>query len=225
MKPSSTVSRVTTTRRQTAAMYDRISGWYDLLASSEQRATRLGVNMLAVQPGERVLEIGCGSGRALAELAAAAGATGCACGVDLSLRMLAVSWSRQHAAGAHAWHVCADAVLLPLASHSFDAAFMSFALELFDTPDIPCVLAECRRVLQPGGRLCVVALSRARGLPAMGRLYEWGHARLPALLDCRLIVPTQSLVAAGYEIREASSVSLFGLPVDIVLASTTLTVS
>jgi ubiquinone/menaquinone biosynthesis C-methylase UbiE len=204
-------------------MYDRISGWYDLLAGSEQRATRLGVNMLAVQPGERVLEVGCGSGRALAELAAAAGETGYACGVDLSLRMLAVSRSRKQAVGSHAWHVGADAVLLPLASHSVDAAFMSFALELFDTPDIPHVLAECRRVLRPGGRLCVVALSRAQGLPAMGRLYEWGHAHLPALLDCRPILPAQSLIVAGYEIRETNSVSLFGLPVEIVLAGATPT--
>ena len=195
-----------------------MSGWYDLLASSEQRATRLGVKMLAVQPGERVLEVGSGSGRTLTELADAAGGEGFACGVDLSPRMLAISHSRKQAAGAHAWPVCADAVLLPLASQSFDVAFMSFVLELFDTPEIPLVLEECRRVLRPGGRLGVVALSRARGLPAMGQLYEWGHGRFPALLDCRLICPARSLVAAGYEIRETTSVSLFGLPVDIVLA-------
>jgi ubiquinone/menaquinone biosynthesis C-methylase UbiE len=218
MRPSNEISRVATTRQQSAAFYDRISGWYDLLASSEQRATRLGVKMLAVQPGERVLEVGSGSGRTLTELADAAGDAGVACGIDLSPRMLAISHSRKQAAGSHACPVCADAVLLPLASQSFDVAFMSFVLELFDTPEIPLVLEECRRVLRPSGRLGVVALSRAGGLPAMGRLYEWGHAHLPALLDCRLIVPARSLTAAGYEIRETMSVSLFGLPVDIVLA-------
>jgi ubiquinone/menaquinone biosynthesis C-methylase UbiE len=220
MRPGQEISRVTTTRRQTAAMYDRISGWYDVLASTERGAAQLGVQMLAVRTGEHVLEIGCGSGRALIDLAAAAGEAGEAWGVDLSPHMLAMSLSRSRAAAARVWPVCADASALPAAAHSFDAAFMSFVLELFDTPEIPLVLKECQRVLRPGGRLCVVALSRAQGLPAMGRLYEWGHAHWPALLDCRLIYPARSLAAAGYEIRETMSVSLFGLPVDIVLART-----
>ena len=120
------MSRVSSAHRQTAATYDRISGWYDLLAGSEQRAARLGMKMLAVQHRERILEIGCGSGHALDELASAAGDVGVVCGVDVSPRMLALSRSRTRMPACHVWRVCADATLLPCASRTFDAAFMSF---------------------------------------------------------------------------------------------------
>jgi hypothetical protein len=51
----------------------------------------------------------------------------------------------------------------------------------------------------------------------MRDLYEWGHDRFPALLDCRPILVRASVEAAGFEIAEAMLKPLFGLPVEIVL--------
>jgi ubiquinone/menaquinone biosynthesis C-methylase UbiE len=117
--------------------------------------------------------------------------------------------------------VCGDAAQVPLAEGAFDAAFMSFALELFDESDMRAVLAECRRVLRPGGRLCVVAMAESARPTLMTRLYAWAHDRFPAAIDCRPIAAGVVLEASGYRVDRAIRRSLWGLPVEITVSSAT----
>ena len=216
-----TIRRVSRSKTEAQASYDRLSRWYDLLSgSSEARPRQDGLALLKVLPGEQVLDTGPGTGHSLAALAHAVGKSGCVQGLDLSPAMLTVSRARlEKAAGcANVSLACGDALRLPYPAGAFDAVFSSFNLELFDTPEIPLVLKECRRVLCPGGRICVVSLSRTGKSQAMIKLYEWSHDRFPAFIDCRPIYVQASLEQAGFRILAVHCMSMWGLPVEIVLA-------
>ena len=208
----------TTSRAQTRENYDRLARWYDLFAGSEKGFTDLGIRLLAVQAGEKVLEIGFGTGQALLALAHTAGPSGLVAGVELSPGMIAVTKARMEAAGqgAGAALLNGDAVRLPFRAQTFDAVFLSFTLELFSSEEIPVVLQACKRVLQPHGRLGVVAMARNDAL--ICRLYEWGHARWPSVLDCRPIDLRSWLGQCGWTVAVSRRKTMWGLPVEVVLA-------
>lgn len=216
------ISRVTRSKDEARAAYDRLSRWYDLVSGNwEEKPRRAGLQILDLHPGETVLDIGPGTGHSLVTLAEETGPGGQVHALDLSPGMLAVARGNLSKTGqAEAVHMTGgDALHLPYRSGCFAAIFTSFTLELFDTPEIPGVLQECRRVLQPEGRMCVISLSKAAKSQAMIKLYEWSHARFPAAIDCRPIFVQRSIELAGFHVQVCMKMSLWGLPVEIVLAN------
>ncbi len=203
-----------TAQCRTREFYDGISRAYDLIADSSEHAARdLGLRALGVSPGQRVLEIGCGTGHALISLAGAVGPTGQVHGVDVSSGMLAVARRRIESAGLrNVTLAIGDARVLCFRSSVFDSVFMSFTLELFETA-IQDVLAEVRRVLRVGGRVGIVAMSNTDEPNAMIDLYEWLHRRWPQFVDCIPINVVGALQAAPFEIANAQTTAIWGLPV------------
>lgn len=202
--------------------YDAMSRWYDRLAGwGEAAIERQALLMLAAREGEDILELGPGTGRALLALAGVVGASGRLYGVDLSIGMLRRARERLTRAG-QGWRaalLCGDIAHLPLRASSADAALSILTLEVLDRDGSVRALAECRRVLRPGGRLVVAAMAEGRRRQPMVRLYRWARERYPLWVNCRPIRPRALLVAAGFSIVDAASTSAWGLPVEIVLAT------
>jgi ubiquinone/menaquinone biosynthesis C-methylase UbiE len=180
----------------------------------------MGMRLLDLQPGERVLEIGFGTGHCLVEFARIARPEGVVCGIDLSDGMAAIARDRAAAAGLadRVGIALADAVRTPFCERCFDAIFMSFTLELFDTPEIPRLLRQCRRMLRPGRRLAVVTMIKTENPGIPERIYEWFHTRMPVAVDCRPIRAQLALQEAGFTISQVRSEMMWGLPVEIILA-------
>jgi ubiquinone/menaquinone biosynthesis C-methylase UbiE len=213
------VLRVLQSRDQTRAYYNKISPFYDLLSErSEAPMRKAGLDLLKAGAGERILEIGFGTGHTLAALAQAVGPQGKVFGIDLSDRM--VKLAREHLANSgmldRVGLRCGDAVRLPYSADMMDALFMSFTLELFDTPEIPLVLSECKRVLRPEGRIVVVGMSREGDREPLLSAFEWTHKHFPNFLDCRPIYVRKAMEDAGFKIQKVLKKHMW-IPVEIVL--------
>jgi len=211
VKMKSEMERVNRPREKARESYNSLSRWYDLFTGSEKRFTDMGIQMLDVQPDASVLEIGCGTGHALAEFT---NKNKEVFAIDLSEKMLKVARKKTQTTPVH---LCqADGLSIPFSNKQFDNVFISFTLELFDTPEIPKVLHEIHRVLKEDGKLGIVSLAKQETLAV--RIYEWFHRRMPTLVDCRPIYLQPVLKETGFQIQESTLKTMWGLPVEIVIA-------
>src|SRR4051794_13463209 len=136
-----------------AGVFDRAADTYDDVGVPWFRPIAAGlVDELAVAPGERVLDVGCGRGAALAPLARATGPGGDALGIDPAPRM--VELTARALAGLPQVQVrVGDARAPALPPSSFDV--VASCLVLFFLPDPASALAAWRRLLVQEGRIGV----------------------------------------------------------------------
>jgi len=144
--------------RVVAALYDLAASRYERIKQFdlEHETGTLGwplTEVLAEAPAPRVLDVACGTARLARALLREPAFDGDVVGVDLAARMLragrplCAAWP-----GRVSW-AQAEAASLPFAAGAFDAVTCLEALEFF--PDARAALAECLRVLRPGGVLVV----------------------------------------------------------------------
>jgi demethylmenaquinone methyltransferase/2-methoxy-6-polyprenyl-1,4-benzoquinol methylase len=216
----SELAQLLRTKDERRRFYDKIAPCYDLLAErSEQPIRETAFDMLSPAPGERILEIGFGTGHLLSRIAESVGEEGCAYGIDISQEMLRLTELVVEAKklNSRVELVRGDAVSLPFDDDMMDAVILCFTLELFDTPEIPQVLAECKRVLRPNGRLVAAALSKEGKPPLVTKAFEWTHRHFPNFMDCRPIHLERAVEDAGFIIG-ADQLEHSWMPVEIILA-------
>lgn len=143
----------------------RVVGWVFAHRSSNVRRNRWAVDLLAVEPTDRVLELGCGPGVALAALAARA-THGLVVGVDHS-RVMIDHARRRNAAAVREGRVRlihAPVEHLHLAAGPFDAALAVNNVGMWAEPTAR--LRDIGRLLRPEGRIALVSQPRCPGATA-----------------------------------------------------------
>jgi ubiquinone/menaquinone biosynthesis C-methylase UbiE len=204
-------------KRDVPRTYTWIAPTHDLLALLvERRARRLAVEWAAVQSGERILEVGVGTGLSFQQLLRR-NPDGFTDGVDVTPAMLRRARRRARAtAPGPNWRLqSGDAYDLPFAENTFDLVFSSYVFDLFPEDDFVPVLREWARVLRPGGRLALATMTTPR------RWYESGWALLyrlwpPLLGGCRGVRVAPFFEKAGFQRVRRRHVSQLTFPSEVV---------
>jgi SAM-dependent methyltransferase len=172
--------------------------WVDSQALLDELFAPLLAPLLdGLQAGERVLDIGCGTG---ASSLAAAHLGGDCLGIDLSAPMLELARERAEGAGSRARFVCADAQVHDFAPASFDRLISRFGVMFFADPQ--AAFANLRRAARPGAQMRLLAWRGAAENPFMTCAERVAAPWLPELPMRRPGAPGQFAFADAEQVRE-----------------------
>ena len=149
------MSELETARKRAATTYNAAADFYDHPANTFwERYGRRTIERLKLTPGQRVLDVCCGSGASAIPAARIVGPGGSVIGVDLAQNLLKLARSKAQQRGlGNVDFQSGDMTRLPFEDESFDAVVCVFGI--FFVPDMESALRELKRVLRTGGKLAI----------------------------------------------------------------------
>ena len=150
------------------------------------------IDRAAPRPGERVLDVACGTG-VVARAAAERMGSGRVVGLDINAGMLAVARSLHPGAGPSIEWYEGSALTMPFPDASFDLCLCQLGLPFF--PDRPAAMREMLRVLQAGGRVALSVFSAIERTPVTNALAD--------ALDRRLRPGASSIKRSEHSLADA----------------------
>ena len=139
-------------------------------------------NLARMQPGEQVLDVGCGTGTLAMEVARRVGRAGRVAGVDPGTQQIARA--RRSAARRHVPIEFQIGVIeqLPFPDQSFDVVFSTLMMHHLPAPLKRQGLAEIARVLKPGGRLVIADFKRKQERQGRAARFHAGGSSMQDLV-------------------------------------------
>lgn len=217
-----TQKHATLTPSEARACYDRFGKKQDAQGFYEDPALDDLIAHAGFQDSRRIFEFGCGTGRFAARLLAgnlpsSASYLGC----DISPVMIGLAAHCLAAYPGRANVVQSDgAVRFPLHDHSVDRVIASYVLDLLSEEDIREVFTEAHRVLVPGGKLCLVSLTR--GVTLLSRVVSslWMavfRMRASAVGGCRPVRLDGYVDNDRWQLGHRRVVTPFGVPSEVLV--------
>jgi ubiquinone/menaquinone biosynthesis C-methylase UbiE len=140
--------------------YDLIVRWF-VMHGKEHTFRHMTADLAGLQPGEAVLDVGCGTGTQALVAKERVGETGRVCGIDPSRSLLAAARRKAKRAGLRIDFQPGRIEHIPTPSQSFDVVLSTFMMH--HVPDHLKLqgLAEIARILTPGGHLLIIDFKRS----------------------------------------------------------------
>lgn len=165
-------------------VFRSVAGRYDLMNDVMSLGThrlikRYTVELSALRPGHKVLDLAGGTGDFSIKFAPIVGETGQVVLADINEAMLQVGRDRliDHGIGDNVSVSQVDAEELPFADNTFDCICIAYGLR--NVTNKEAALASMERVLKPGGRVLILEFSKPRN-PLLSRAYDAWSSLWPA---------------------------------------------
>lgn len=210
-------------RREVERVYDRVGQMQDAQAFYEAPALAALVRHGDFGAAQRVVEVGCGTGRFAARLLRDALPPDARYrGVDLSRTMTRLARRALRPFSDRATVTCTDGRLrFDLPDASQDRVVATYVLDLLSDADVRTFLDEAHRLLAPGGRLCVAGLTWGVGPVStlVAHLWDLVHAARPTWVGgCRPMNVRARLSPRRWHVAHREVVTPWGVPSEVLVA-------